>query len=84
MDKRFTQHKVLYIGWNELDEVMQEIMDDSTYEVNRVDYNYIDAYSESNDTDYDDDDILNRLINYLNVNIVSYHADENGVWFVIN
>lgn len=83
MDNRFRQHKTLYIGWNELDQVMQEIMDDSTYEVNRVDYCWIDGYSEHHDTDYDDEDILNRLSNYLDVKIFSYHADEHGVWFVI-
>jgi len=84
MDKRFTQHKVLYIGWNELDEVMQEIMDDSTYEVSREDFHYMCGYSERDDADYNDEDIVDRLSNYLNVKISLYHADEHGVWFVID
>lgn len=82
-DVRFNWHKAIYIGWYELDDLLQEIMDDTTIEAKRDDYYYFYAYSEGNDTDYSDSDMCSRISDYLDIKFSSYHADDGGVWFII-
>lgn len=84
MDNRFTQHKALYIGWDKLDDLLQDIMDDSTLETQREDFYYFNAYSKAHDTDYTDEDMNHRISDYLDAKFDSYHADENGVWFILS
>ena len=79
----FFKQNALVIDWNSFSKVMQEIMDDSTYKIEREDFYFINGYSEWHDADYDDTDILNRLSKYLDVEINSYHADDDGVWFIL-
>ena len=84
MDTRFDKHTVFYIGWYELDDLLQEIMDDSTIEAKREDYYYFSAYSESHDADYSDKDMCGRISDYLDIKFSSYHADDGGVWFIVD
>ncbi|NLE04930.1 MAG: hypothetical protein GX638_09025 [Crenarchaeota archaeon] len=83
MDKRFIEQKTLYVTWEDIDNVLQELLDDNTFETKREDFYYFSGYSEAHDKDYEDEELLQRIGDYLKINIVSYHTDDEGIWIVI-
>ena len=69
-DYRFLKCKAYLIREEDFTEVMQELLDDCTLEIEH-DYPVLSMYSNGLDTYYDEDEIIERIGLYLDENIVS-------------
>lgn len=83
-DTRFVEHKTLYIGWEELESLIQELLNDTTISLSNDESWYYEASSEKENETYSDSDLLGKIGDYLGESFDSSHVDEHGVWFVIS
>lgn len=82
-DYRFFKCKAYLIREEDFTEVMQELLDDSTLEIERG-YPVLSMYSSGSDTGYDEEEIIDRIGWYLDENIVSccYLRSLGQIYFV--
>ncbi len=82
-DNRFFEHRALYVGWEEMEQVVRELLDDDTIELSNDDPWSYKAFSEKTGETYSDYDLLPRLAEYLGLRLSTSHVDEHGVWLVV-
>lgn len=82
-ETRFFNRKAHLIRFGDLTEVMQELLDDCTLEIEK-DYPVLSMYSEANDCGYDETDIMERIGEHLGVEIIACFKfdDLEEVYFV--
>lgn len=82
-ETRFFNRKAHLIGFSDLTEVMQELLDDTSLEIER-DYPVLSMYSEGNDCGYNETDIMQRVADYLGVEIIACFKfdDLEEVYFI--
>jgi hypothetical protein len=82
-DTRFLNRKCLLIDFHSFENVMQELLDDSSLKIER-DYPVLSCYSEGYDCGYDEDEIKQRIGDYLGVNIIAAFPlmDLEEIYFV--
>lgn len=82
-DYRFFKRKAYLISEEDFTEVMQELLDDFTLEIERG-YPVLSMYSSGSDTGYDEEEIIDRISWYLKEEIISccYLKDLRLIYFV--
>ena len=82
-DYRFFKRKAYLIREEDFTEVMQELLDDSTLEIEH-DYPVLSMYSSGSDTGYDEEEIIDRIGWYLKEKIINccYLKDLGQIYFV--
>ena len=82
-DYRFFKRKAYLIREEDFTEVMQELLDDSTLEIERG-YPVLSMYSSGSDTGYDEEEIIDRIGWYLKEKIRNccYLKDLGQIYFV--
>lgn len=82
-ESRFMVRKAYLINFHCLTEVMQELLDDRTLEIER-DYPVLSFYSSGHDCYYDEEEIRERIGDHLGVTIVAsvMFADSEVVYFI--
>lgn len=82
-DYRFFKRKAYLIREEDFTEVMQELLDDSTLEIERG-YPVLSMYSSGSDTGYDEEEIIDRIGWYLKEKIINccYLKDLGQIYFV--
>ena len=82
-DTRFFKRDAFLIDFNSFVQVMQEVYDDSSLEFEE-DYPTLSFYSSWNDCGYDEEEILERISDYLNVEIIAccILKDLEEVYFI--
>lgn len=82
-ETRFFNRKAHLISFSELTEVMQELLDDSSLEIEK-EYPTLSMYSEGYDCGYDEDEIMERIGYYLGVEIIAcFKLDDLEVVYFI-
>lgn len=82
VDNRFAEHKCLYIGWDEFDDVLGEIYGEGSVSF-RDDEDFYKVLTVDGEN-LSDGDVVKKIAEHLGISLSSSHADENGVWFVIS
>lgn len=82
-DYRFFKRECFLIDFEPFENVMQELLDDRTIKIER-DYPVLSCYSEGYDCGYDEDEIMQRVGDYLGVNIIAAFPmmDLECIYFV--
>lgn len=82
-ETRFFNRKAHLISFSDLTEVMQELLDDSSLEIER-DYPILSMFSEENDCGYDETDIMQRVLDHLGVEIIAcFKFDDLEVTYFV-
>ena len=81
MDKRFFERRCCIIGYDALQNVMQELLDDKSIRIEK-EYPVLSCYSDGFDCGYDEDEIIGRLELYLDRRIIAVFKDETEVFFI--
>ena len=82
-ETRFFERKAFLIDFKSFTQVMQELLDDSTLEIEE-DYPTLSMYSEGYDTIYEQDEIMERIGAHLKTNIIAccLYYDLEVIYFV--
>jgi len=82
-DYRFFERKCFLIDFHSFEDVMQNLLDDRTIKIER-DYPVLSCYSSGYDCGYDEDEIMQRIGDYLGVNIIAAFPlmDLEEIYFV--
>lgn len=82
-DTRFFKRDAFLIDFKSFTNVMQEILDDSTL-VLEEDYPTLSFYSSWYDCGYEEEEILERISDYLNVKIIACYIlkDLEEIYFI--
>lgn len=82
-ETRFFDRKAHLIDFNSFTEVMQELLDDNSLEIEN-EYPVLSMYSRGHDCGYDEDEIMERIGGYLGVTIVACfkYTDLEVIYFI--
>ena len=80
-DNRFFERRCCIIGYDALQNVMQELLDDKSIKIEK-EYPVLSCYSVGFDCGYDEDEIIERLELYLERRIIAVFKDEEEVFFI--
>lgn len=82
-DTRFFKRDAFLIDFNSFTEVMQEMYDDGTLDFEE-DYPTLSLYSSWHDCGYDEEEILERISDYLKVKIIACYIlkDLEEIYFI--
>lgn len=82
-ETRFFDRKAHLIDFKSFIEVMQELMDDSSLEIEK-EYPVLSIYSKGHDCGYDEDEIMERIGDHLGVTIAACfkYADLEVIYFI--
>lgn len=82
-ETRFRERKAHLINFHCLTEVMQELLDDKTLEIER-DYPILSFYSSTHDCCYEEEEIRERIGDYLGITIAEsfMFTDSEVVYFI--
>jgi hypothetical protein len=82
-ETRFFDRKAHMIDFISFTEIMQNLLDDATLEIEE-DYPVLSLYSSLHDCVYDENEIMNRIGDYLEVTIIAclVYKDLEVVYFI--
>lgn len=82
-ESRFFNRKAHLINFDSLTEVMQELLDDSTLVIEK-EYPVLSMYSSWYDCGYDENEIMERIGDYLGITIIAClkYTDLEVVYFI--
>lgn len=82
-ETRFFNRKAHMIDFKSFTEVMQELLDDSSLEIEK-EYPVLSMYSQDYDCVYDEDEIMERIGNHLGVTFVACfkYTDLEVIYFI--
>lgn len=82
-ETRFFDRKAHLIDFKSFTEVMQELLDDSSLEIEK-EYSVLSMYSRIYDCGYDEDEIMERIGDYLSTTIVACfkYTDLEVIYFI--
>lgn len=69
----------IILTWPEFTEVLQEIYDDASIVADQEYGDYITVYSSYSDTNYEPDDVTDRLATYFGVSIITCWAISEDI-----
>ena len=82
-DTRFIKRESFLIDFKSFENLMQELKDDNTIKIER-DYPCLSCYSSEYDDCYDEDEIMERLSDYLGKKIIACFPimDAEQIYFI--
>ena len=82
-DTRFFDRKCFLIDFQSFENVMHELFHDSSIEIEK-DYPCLSCYSTGNDCCYEEDEIMEKLSNYLGESIIACFPimDLEQIYFI--
>ena len=82
-DTRFFKRECFLIDFKSFENLMQELKDDNTIKIER-DYPCLSCYSSGYDDCYDEDEIMERLSDYLGKKIIACFPimDAEQIYFI--
>lgn len=82
-ETRFMNRRAHLIDFNSFTEVMQELLDDSSLEIEK-EYSILSMYSRGYDCVYGEDEIMERIGDYLGITIIACfkYTDLEIIYFI--
>lgn len=84
-ETRFFDRKAHLVDFNSFTEVMQEVLDDNSLEIEN-EYSVLSMYSRGHDCVYDEDEIMEHIGDYLGITIAACfkYTDLEVIYFIEN